>query len=528
MGASVDVHPAARSPSSEGGRARALGDGGGEADLPSRAGAPGSLEEAFPRLRGGPSRPDLRALGALRERARRFADRELRPRALEIDRLAGRDPRYFDWNVVRAGAEQGLLGLLAPRAAGGAGGLATHASVVLEELCAACPGLGNIFGAHALGLAPLLASGPAHWDGVLAEVVASERTREPALMACAITEPEAGTDVEDPDLLRRARIGSQARRVPGGYRLTGTKRFISNGSVARWLTVVAPTDRRRWAETWTCFLVDAASAGFSVARVEHKMGQRACPAAELRFDEVFVPEERVVGREGDGSAATLIVLACSRPPVGAIATGIARGAYERLLAWLEEDPAARGLLARQHVQLELAAMEEEIHLARQAYMDAATELDRAALGGPLGHPALRVLERLPRALRRRGAVQRWLRSDRARDATVEILHRTTSDRALSHSLGLSSLAKARGADAAARVTGAALEIAGLGAGAVRPELEKLWRDAKLTQIYEGTNQLNRSEVYRTLCRRETLPALPERPARPAGGRARRGHRGGER
>ena len=236
-------------------------------------------------------------------------------------------------------------------------------------------------------------------------------------MACAITEPEAGTDVEDPDLLRRARITSHARRVPGGFRLSGTKRFISNGSVARWITLLMPTDPRRPAESWTCFLLDTRSEGFAVSRVEHKMGQRACPAAELTFDEVFVPAERIVSREGDGAAATTIVLACSRPPVAAIATGIARGAYERVLAWLEEDRAARGLLQRQHVQLALAGMEEEIHLARQAYMDAATELDHAALGGVMSHPAVRALGHVPASVRRRAPVRGWLASDRARDAT---------------------------------------------------------------------------------------------------------------
>src|SRR5690606_17106327 len=139
------------------------------------------------------------------------------------------------------------------------------------------------------------------------------------------------------ELLGRARISSEARQVPGGYLLSGTKRFISNGSVARWLTVLMPVDPKRPAETWTCFLVDARTPGFSVARAEHKMGQRACPAAELVFDQVFVPDHRVVGRVGDGAGATLTVLAASRPPVGAIATGIARGAYERLLGWLRSD-----------------------------------------------------------------------------------------------------------------------------------------------------------------------------------------------
>ncbi|MDE3069883.1 MAG: acyl-CoA/acyl-ACP dehydrogenase, partial [Acidobacteriota bacterium] len=459
-----------------------------------------TLAEDFPRFAGEPRRlwggasgngGRGRELESLRMRARHFADAEIRPRALQIDRRAGADPRYFDWDVVRAGAAQGMLSLLIPTAAGGTGGLATQGAVVLEELCAACPGIVNIFGAHALGIAPLLLAGPRFWDGVLAELVRAEGSGEPLLMACAITEPEAGTDVEDPELLRTARLGSHARRVPGGFRLSGTKRFISNGSVARYITVMMPVDPRRVVETWTCFLVDSRSDGFAVSRVEHKMGQRACPAAELTFDEVFVPDELVVGREGDGSPATMIVLACSRPPVGAIATGIARGAYERLLGWLREDPAARGLLERQHVQLALAEMEEEIHLARQVYMDAATELDTAALGATLGHPLVRALELVPPGVRGRTVVRERLTSERGRDMTIALLHRTTSDRALSRSVGLSSMAKARGADVAMRVTSAALDLVGLRAGPVRAELEKLMRDAKLTQIYEGTNQLNR-------------------------------------
>jgi acyl-CoA dehydrogenase len=468
-----------------------------------------SLREAFPRLhqlerldRGYVHRLEELQLGA-----RRFADLYLRPAALEADQRADRDPSHFDWDVVRAGGLHGMLDLLVPAQAGGAGGLAVQTAIVMEELCAACPGLANIFGAHALGIAPLLIDGPIHW-GFLREIAESARRGEPLLMACALTEPDAGTDVEDVDLMERARVSSHARRVEGGYALSGVKRFISNGSVARRLTVLMPVDPRRPAATWTCFLVDAASDGFSVGRVEHKMGQRACHAAELVFDDVFVPDERVVGRVGDGAGATLIVLAASRPPVGAIATGIARGAYERLLGWLREDPVAEGMLGRQHVQLQLAFMEEEIHLARQAYMDAATELDVVALGGALGHPLLRALALVPPFVRRRPRVRSLIGSASAREATVRFLSRTANDRAITRSLGLSSLAKARGGDVAMRVTHAALELVGLSDAPVRAELEKLWRDAKLTQIYEGTNQLNRVEVYRALIAREEMPALP--------------------
>jgi alkylation response protein AidB-like acyl-CoA dehydrogenase len=217
-----------------------------------------------------------------------------------------------------------------------------------------------------------------------------------------------------------------------------------------------------------------------------------------------------VARVGDGAGATLIVLAASRPPVGAIATGIARGAYERLLGWLRDDPDAKGLLERQSVQLRLARMAEQIHLARQAYMDAAVELDVAALGSATGSPLLKGLGLLPQGVHRRPRVRRAMTAAATRDALAAFLNRATSNEAITRSLGLSSLAKARGGDVAMGVTNAALEIAGLTDAPVRAELQKLWRDAKLCQIYEGTNQLNRIEVYRALVANETMPALPPR------------------
>jgi len=470
-----------------------------------------SLQEAFPRLRQleKHDRGLVRRLERRQLEARQFADAHLRGIALDVDRRADEDPSYFDWELIRTGGRQGMLDFLLPAQVGGGGCFTIECAVVMEELCAGCPGLALIFGAHGLGISPLLLDGPVHWD-VMSEVAAAAQRGEPMLMACALTEPDAGTDVEDVDLLERARITSHARRVPGGYSLSGTKRFISNGGVARWLTVMMPVDPRRPAETWTCFLVDAKSKGFWVARNEHKMGQRACPASELVFDEVFVPDDRLVARVGDGAGATLIVLAASRPPVGAIATGIARGAYERLLGWLREDPDARGLLERQSVQLRLAGMAEQIHLSRQAYMDAAVEFDVAALGGATGSPLLKGLGLVPTGVHRRRRVRRLMSAPATRDALAGFLNRATSNEAITRSLGLSSLAKARGGDVAMGVTGAALEIAGLTDAPVRAELQKLWRDAKLCQIYEGTNQLNRLEVFRALVARETMPALPPR------------------
>ncbi len=463
----------------------------------------------FPRLLDVELRDEsyVRELEQTRDRARAFAEHHVRPRALEIDRRVAEDPHYFDWDLVRAGSAYGLLSMAVPGEAGGEDRSLAHGALVMEELGAACPGVAIIFGAHALGISPLLVGGASYLFGLLRKVAEAEREGEPLLMACAITEPGAGTDVEDPDLLRKARVGTHARRVSGGYRLSGTKHFISNGSVATWVTVCMPTDPRRPADTWTGFLVDARSEGFSVGRVEHKMGQRACPAAELVFEDVFVPDLHVIGREGDGAPATAMVLAASRPGVGALSAGIARGAYERLVSWAEHDPVGDRLLERQHVQLALAQMEEEIHLARQAYMDAAAELD-AALAPLRRHPLARAGALVPWAVKRRASFRRWQSSPRARRGVVELMRRNVTERAMTRSLALSSLAKANAADVAVRVTGRALELVGLGAGPVRAELEKLWRDAKLTQIFEGTNQLNRLEVYRGLCRGETMWTLP--------------------
>lgn len=473
-----------------------------------RSGTP-ALREAFPRLRRLEQldRGYVRRLEKLQLKARGFADSHLRPVAVEIDRRAGEDPSYFDWDLVRAGARHGMLDFLLPSQIGGGGCLISECAIAMEELCAACPGLALIFGAHGLGISPLLLDGPLHWD-VMGELAESARGADPLLMACALTEPDAGSDVEDIDLIATARISSHARRVAGGYSLSGTKRFISNGAVARWLTVLMPVDPRRPVQTWTCFLVDSQTRGFSVARNEHKMGQRACPASELVFDEVFVPDDRLVGRVGDGAGATLIVLAASRPPVAAIATGIARGAYERLLGWLRSDSDAKGLLERQAVQLRLASMAERIHLARQAYMDAAVEMDIGTLGRASRHPLMRSLTVLPNAVHRQRLVRRAVSASRSRDALARLLNRMMDNASVTRSLGLSSLAKAHAGDTAMGVTQDALEIAGLTDAPVRAELEKLWRDAKLCQIYEGTNQLNRIEVYRSLVAGETMPALP--------------------
>lgn len=466
----------------------------------------GSLVEMAPRISGHPQLTGRR-LAKLEEdvfKTRDFVHKTIRPRALEIDRKAFDDPGEIEWDIVREGGRLGLLNIITPRAAGGEHDHAClRAALISEELAAGCAGYATFFGAHSLGASPLVFGGPAFWDGAIKEAAASASDPRPQIMAFCITEPTAGTDVEHHVWMRTAKIVTRADKTKGGWLLSGTKHFISNGNVATWLTVFMPTDPKRPYETLTAFLVSGRADGLSVTNVEHKMGHRSSPAAELSFDNVFVADHDVIGRVGDGMTLTIGVLAGSRPPVGAIGTGIARGAYERLLDWLNNDPAAAGLLERQQVQMALAQMYEEIHLARQAYIDAATHFDSVSIGSLTGAPLMRMLNQAPAIARKS------MGTSVGRRVTMEVMARKIGNRRLTESLGLSSLAKARGSDTAVKVTGMALEIAGLDCGDLRPELEKCHRDAKLTQIYEGTNQLNRLEVFEALVAEHTMHLLPK-------------------
>jgi alkylation response protein AidB-like acyl-CoA dehydrogenase len=471
------------------------------------------LQQEAPRIH---EHPQLhgRQLASLEETvltARRFAREKIRPRALEIDRIADADPGYFAWDIAAAGGKLGLLNLITPRPSGGdADQFCLRAALVSEEIAAGCGGMATLFGAHALGLTPLIVGGPAFWDGVMKDVAASAFTEHPMIMAAAITEPTAGTDVEHHEHLKTAKLVSHAEQVDGGWKISGVKHFISNGNVARWVTVIIAADPKQPYETEMGFLVDSKSPGFRVTKVEHKMGQRGSPAAELTFDEVFVPDRHVIGRPGDATPAIQGVLAASRPVVGGIGTGIARGAYERLLEWLQgDDPAAEGLLKRQQVQLALAQMWEAIHLSRQAYLDAATEFDLVSLGKMLSHPLVRASGSLPAMTRTNPLVRRQLISSFGRGALLEAMNRAVGDKLLTRTLGLSSMSKARGGDTAVEVCGLALEIAGLDCGDLRSELEKCLRDAKLNQIYEGTNQLNRLEAYEALVAGHDLEVLAD-------------------
>lgn len=320
-----------------------------------------------------------------------------------------------------------------------------HTCLRAEEFTAACGGLGLALLAHDLGVVPIMLSGDVasirRW---LVPLYRELRRGVPHLAAFAITEPGAGSDVEESVGAATALPGTVARHVPGGYVLNGQKVFITGGAKADLITVlaaIAPTDgsTAQIDADWTCFVVTRGMDGFRPGRSEHKLGQRAADATELFFDDVFVPEANRVGAERSGWGLNRNVLNYSRTPVAAIATGIARGALEAAIDHAGTTRLGnRPLLAYQEVQLGLADLWMDVAAMRAMVWQAARH-------GPPNQ-------------------------------------------------GVSSAAKTFCGDMAFSVTTRAMDLIGEAGASSASPAEKTMRDARLNQIYEGTNQINRLSI----------------------------------
>jgi len=227
------------------------------------------------------------------------------------------------------------------------------------------------------------------------------------------------------------------------------------------------------------------------------MGQRACHAAELLFEDVFVPDSHVLGYEGDGMAnGILIIMAASRGPVGAIATGIARGAYEHFLAWAREKRNGKRPIDEDRIRMVLADMLAMIQENRGLYFNHSMCGD-AVFRNAFTHPIFLSSFLVPRAVRASKPYSAFLNSYYGK-AFVNILFRYfIRDEEVTDMLAKASLAKFACADNTMELTSRALEIMGMDDSVERRWVEKAFRDAKLTQIYEGTNQLNRLAVFNT-------------------------------
>ncbi len=374
---------------------------------------------------------------------RQWAQNEAKPLIQKIDIQEHSD---FDWELVRRGARAGLLTKIIPRIYGGDGGVLDFfrfgtigAAVFCEELSAVCSGMATLFGAHYLGIMPILiAMDIPLARRLLKPICKSAKTEYPKLCAFAITEPGAGSDVEDYDAGKKAHLSTFAERVQGGYILNGRKQFISNGSVASLITVFASTDKSRGIDAWTCFAVTSDMKGFNVGRIENKMGQRASHAAELIFEDVFVPEENRVGLEGDGWLLNQLTLDSSRGPVGAIAIGGARHAIEICIEYFKNN----GEINDKYIQMEIADMLQKYESARSLVWRAC--------------------------------------------GTFPPLHY------------LSAMAKCIASDTAMEICSKAIDLMGEDGIKQKNEVEKIFRDIKLTQIYEGTNQINRLAIAEEL------------------------------
>ena len=362
--------------------------------------------------------------------AREFAEKEVRPIACAIDREA-RFPR----ETVRRMGELGLMGIAIPEAYGGSGGDTVAYALALEEVARVCASHAVIMSVNnSLYCDPVWKCGSEEQKERFLTPFASGQK----LGCFCLTEPEAGSDARNQNVL--------AVRDGDGYRLGGRKIFVTNGREAHVALVFAQTDRARAHHGISAFLVEKGTPGFSVAKIEDKLGIRASDTAELVFDDCPVPAAHRLGEEGQGFKIAMATLDGGRIGIAAQALGIAAGAYELSVAYARERKSFGVPIARhQMVQWMLADMATAIDAARLLVWRAAALKDA---GAPFGAEA--------------------------------------------------AMAKLFASEMAMRVTTDAIQVHG-GYGYIKEyQVERYFRDAKITQIYEGTSQIQKLVIARHL------------------------------
>jgi butyryl-CoA dehydrogenase len=344
----------------------------------------------------------------------------------------------FPWQIVRAMAQCDLFGVFIDEKYGG---MARNSPVmnsvlVTEELSRACAGIALSFASTALGIMPIILSGSEQQkERFLPDVAAGKR-----LAALAVTEPQAGSDA--------GAIRSTAVRDGDCYVLNGTKQWITNGGEAEIYTVVALTNPAKGPRGASALIVETATPGFRFGKKEDKMGIRASVTRELIFQDCRVSACNLLGREGDGLVIAGRALDALRPAIGAQAVGIAQGAFELAVAHAcNRRQFGVPVSAFQGVRFMLADMAMNIEAARALTYATARYIDSQAKERPTKY---------------------------------------------------SAMSKCLASDVAMEVTTNAVQIFG-GYGYMRDcPIEKYMRDAKITQIYEGTNQILRDEIAKGL------------------------------
>ena len=337
----------------------------------------------------------------------------------------------YPWDIIKVIAEADLFGLFIPEEYDGMGTSVLNLCIAIEELSRACGGIAVCYAASALGTFPIVLFGTEEQKKKYLPDLAKGKK----IAAFAVTEPEAGSDA--------SAIKTTARKEDNYYVLNGLKHFITNGGDAQIYTVIAMTDKTKGARGASAFIVEKGAPGFTFGKKEEKLGIRASSTRELVFTDCKVPKENLLSKEGMGFIVTMKTLDLSRPGVGAQAVGIAQGALDVAVKYAKErHQFGKPISSFQGIQWMLADMATKVEAARALVYACAREIDAG-------------------------------RRDVAKD---------------------SAIAKMYASDVAMEITTNAVQILG-GYGYMRDyPAEKYMRDAKITQIYEGTNQIQRNII----------------------------------
>jgi alkylation response protein AidB-like acyl-CoA dehydrogenase len=359
-----------------------------------------------------------------------FVSREVKPLARDVDEQAS-----FNWGAVRKMGPLGLLGLNVPEEYGGGGMDPVSAAIAIEELGWGCGSTALAIAAHnGLGCAPIVLYGSDYLKCRFLPAVASGQGK---LAALALTEPDAGSDLQGGVKTRAKRQGSE-------WIINGAKMWCTNASIADFIVTLVRTDERAGSHSLSLILVPTDAPGLLIAPAEHKMGLKGSPTHAVTYQDVRVPSEYLVGREGHGLAQTLNVLDGGRVGIAALALGLAQAAFEEAVRYARDRQAFGGPIANQQaIQWMLA--------------DAATEIQSARL---MVYYAA------------------WLKGE-GRPYTRQ-----------------ASMAKLYSTEMSERVCRNAIQIHG-GYGYSRDfPVERIYRDARLMTIGEGTSEIQRLVISR--------------------------------
>ncbi|MCC7430446.1 acyl-CoA dehydrogenase family protein [bacterium] len=364
-------------------------------------------------------------------RTREIAQKYIKPVALELDL-----DQTYPWEIVKRLQDAGLMGVWIPKEYGGHGRGVMDLCVVVEELSRACGGLGVGFAVNALGSFPIILGGTEEQkQKYLPDVAAGKK-----LVAFGLSEKVAGSDAGS--------LICRACKEGNDYVLNGEKKWNTNGNAASIYTIYASTDPNKGGRGISAFIVEKGTYGFSVPKLEDKLGIRAIGVAELLFENCRIPENQLLGgTEGRGFMNAMMTLDRARPGVAAQAVGLAQGALDLTLEFVTNSNLNNATVSSsQGIQFMLSDMATQVEAARRLTYTAAQAIDANAKG-----------------------VSK-----------------------------LAAMSKLFASDTAMRVTSMAVEIFGE-LGILRDTgIEKYFRDAKITQIYEGTNQVQRLVIGRTL------------------------------